>query len=184
MTLEDLGNLGEVVGALGVLASLAYLGIQIRQNTQALRTSTYQQLLDHIASINLAVVNAGDAGEIYATAARNGFVPGSTEHIRWRVFVLSSLRHWAHAHMQHEAGTLTDEQWKMLTHGLERVVGLPGFLPEWQALAAAYPSAFRAFIEERLAAAAALASPAGTAGRSGDAARPSPLQDPPARASP
>lgn len=184
MSLEDLGNLGEVVGALGVLASLVYLGIQIRQNTQALRTSTYQQLLDHIASINLAVVNAGDAGDVYATAARNGFVPGSTQHIRWRVFVLSSLRHWAHAHMQHEAGTLTDEQWRMLTHGLERVVSLPGFLPEWQALAPAYPTAFRAFIEEKLAAASGAAPGNDTAGRPSGTDQPPPTQESAARANP
>ena len=34
MTLEDLGNLGEFVGAIGVVVSLVYLALQIRQNTR------------------------------------------------------------------------------------------------------------------------------------------------------
>ena len=40
MTLEDLGNLGEFVAALGVGISLGYLAIQIRQNTAQLEQNT------------------------------------------------------------------------------------------------------------------------------------------------
>ena len=39
MTLADLGNIGEFVGALGVVASLIYLALQIRQNTRQLRNN-------------------------------------------------------------------------------------------------------------------------------------------------
>ncbi len=37
MTLEDLGNLGEFIGAFAVVVSLVYLAIQIRQNTAQIR---------------------------------------------------------------------------------------------------------------------------------------------------
>ena len=33
MTLQDLGNLGEILGAVAVVVSLFYVGSQIRQNT-------------------------------------------------------------------------------------------------------------------------------------------------------
>ena len=36
MTLQDLGNLGEFVGALVLIASLGYVALQIRQNTRTL----------------------------------------------------------------------------------------------------------------------------------------------------
>ena len=55
MTLEDLGNLGEFVAAIGVIASLVYLALQIRQNTASLRSSTHQQLAQ------LSVVQVGGA---------------------------------------------------------------------------------------------------------------------------
>ena len=42
MSLEDLGNIGELVAAIGVIASLIYLAIQIRQNTQSVRSSAVQ----------------------------------------------------------------------------------------------------------------------------------------------
>ena len=42
MTLQDLGNIGEFVGAIGVVTSFVYLAIQIRQNTRAIRLSSMQ----------------------------------------------------------------------------------------------------------------------------------------------
>ncbi len=35
MSLEDLGNLGEFLGSIGVIVSLIYLALQIRQNTRS-----------------------------------------------------------------------------------------------------------------------------------------------------
>ncbi len=34
----ELGALGEFIGAFGVIASLVYVGLQIRQNTRAVRS--------------------------------------------------------------------------------------------------------------------------------------------------
>ena len=40
MTLEDLGNLSEFIGAIAVVISLIYLAIQIRQNTAQMRENS------------------------------------------------------------------------------------------------------------------------------------------------
>ncbi len=53
MTLEDLGNLGEFLSAIAVVVSLVYLAIQIRQNTTAVRNSTFQEAIrDQISGID------------------------------------------------------------------------------------------------------------------------------------
>ena len=46
MTLEDLGNIGELVAAVGVIISLIYLALQIRQNSRWLRASLEQSITD------------------------------------------------------------------------------------------------------------------------------------------
>jgi hypothetical protein len=38
MSLEDLGNIGELIAAIGVIISLICLALQIRQNTHAARS--------------------------------------------------------------------------------------------------------------------------------------------------
>ena len=40
MSPDDLGNIGEFVGSMGVVISLVYLAVQIRQNTRQLSQNT------------------------------------------------------------------------------------------------------------------------------------------------
>ena len=42
MNWEAIAAIGEIAGALGVIATLAYLSIQLRQNTKALHASSYE----------------------------------------------------------------------------------------------------------------------------------------------
>ena len=41
MSLEDLGNFGEFVGAIAVVVSMIYLAMQVRRNTQSLDTLAF-----------------------------------------------------------------------------------------------------------------------------------------------
>jgi len=44
LTLQDLGNIGEFVGAIGVVASLVYLALQIRQSSRQVSENTNSAL--------------------------------------------------------------------------------------------------------------------------------------------
>jgi len=46
MTLADLGNLGEFIGGIGVVVTLLYLAIQIRQNSVLIMAQTVQSAID------------------------------------------------------------------------------------------------------------------------------------------
>ena len=46
VTIQDLGSIGELVAAAATIATLAYLAAQVRQNTRALRSSTFQSISD------------------------------------------------------------------------------------------------------------------------------------------
>ena len=46
MNWEAAGAIGEIVGAIGVLATLIYLAAQIRDNTRSLQAASLQSVLD------------------------------------------------------------------------------------------------------------------------------------------
>jgi hypothetical protein len=54
--LRDLADLAELIGAVAVVLSLLYLAAQIRQNTRAVRGSTYQAGTDSVTSFMSLVV--------------------------------------------------------------------------------------------------------------------------------
>ena len=47
MNWEAIGAVGEVAGAIGVIATLTYLAVQIRQNTKAIRGATLDSITEH-----------------------------------------------------------------------------------------------------------------------------------------
>jgi hypothetical protein len=44
MTFQDLGGIGELIGGIGVIATLLYLAAQIRANTRSVRVSNHQEV--------------------------------------------------------------------------------------------------------------------------------------------
>lgn len=93
LTLDDFGNLGEVVSAIAVVISLLYLGVQIRQSTRSVRSASFQELLNHIAEVNLRVGENPEIAELYRVASERAFEPGSSDTLRYRAFVQTTLRH-------------------------------------------------------------------------------------------
>lgn len=56
-TIQDLGALGELIGAIGVLITLIYLAHQINQNTQQLHQNTLTAKAAAYKSDEMAEVN-------------------------------------------------------------------------------------------------------------------------------
>ncbi len=74
MTIQDLGALGELIGSVAVLATLIYLTLQTRQNTQAIQgqldaasmTASCNQLMMIATSSELAEEQRRDYGDLMA----------------------------------------------------------------------------------------------------------------------
>jgi hypothetical protein len=72
MDLQLLANLGDAIGGLGVVVSLLYLAIQIRQNTKAVRSSSYHQAAEQTWNYCLAVAQDESLAEILARRMAGG----------------------------------------------------------------------------------------------------------------
>ena len=57
MSISELGSLGEFISSIAVLVTLAYLALQIRQNTHATRAASHHAITDALNQVNLAFAN-------------------------------------------------------------------------------------------------------------------------------
>lgn len=64
MTLADLGSIGEFVSSIGVIVTLIYLAIQVRQNTQAMRESQRIARVDAMTTRNDMIERSASQGAI------------------------------------------------------------------------------------------------------------------------
>jgi len=143
MTIMELGALGELLGAIGVIATLVYLSIQIRQNTRSLEASqrlalaqTYQMRSDALQHMLVEAASSTIGGIIYKVTAAGypddiGALDTLTpeERSRFRQWHIAQQAHWDNMHFQYQQGFLDEEYYRD-----EFVKRVQRLWPAWQAL--------------------------------------------------
>lgn len=92
MNWEAAGAIGEIVGALAVFATLLYLAIQLRHNTQALRSSTFQDISASTAINMQMIATTPGMSELIVKAQAGLDALNEEEQIRFGAMILSSFR--------------------------------------------------------------------------------------------
>ena len=69
MTIQDLGSIGELIGAVATIATLVYLALQIRQNTQSVRIAAEMDVSHQFADWCGRVVEDPNLGRIWDAAS-------------------------------------------------------------------------------------------------------------------
>jgi hypothetical protein len=92
MNWQALGAIGELVGALAVFVTLLYLAIQLRLNTKALRSSTFQDISVSTAMNMQLIATTPGMSELILKAQAGLDALNEEERIRFGAMIMSSFR--------------------------------------------------------------------------------------------
>ena len=149
MSLEDLGNIGELVAAIGVIASLVYLAVQIRQNTQTVRASTFQAISDSAQSRLFALQNVENA-RVWRIGMSEPMKLNEDERMLYILMIATTARGWDNLYYQHRSGLLDAPYWAGYAKTIKALVRTAGFRYFWQHRMGQFSPEFESFIEESL----------------------------------
>jgi hypothetical protein len=132
VTLEDLGNVGEFVGALAVVASLIYLAVQLRQNTKQMvengeeaRLAALERAVQASSQLRLAMIRDAGVADIWIRGSRNLTDLDEQDALRFYMLVSDVLFNHETYFMRCQ---LTDpERWPPWRNTLRRLLVYPGF---------------------------------------------------------
>lgn len=130
MTLEDLGNLGDFVGGLAVIATLLYLAVQIRQNTRILRTSA-EQTADPIAAI-ASIAQSPENAAVYHRGIANPDDLSEEERTHFYLLMASSFYVLHQGYRAYQLGTQTEDTWQWQSRALQFYSAQPGVREWWR----------------------------------------------------
>ena len=105
--------MAELAGVFGVVASLVFVGLEIRQGAKATRTATVQEIVDGWREINiwLATDQSWAEADLAFDEAEDpsqlGYVVGRTLQAGWRTI----FHQWMVGHYHFSQGTLQEELW-------------------------------------------------------------------------
>ena len=133
-TIQDLGAIGEFVGALGVIITLVYLAYQIRQNTVQLEQNIVAARAGALGSSSLAVrenrrsiYESGEMSEIYLRGNSDPQGLSELELHRYRMAMQNITESMFDIYNQTAVTNYSPETWATQGAALvKRVLGTPG----------------------------------------------------------
>ena len=152
MNWEALGAIAELIAAFGVIATLAYLALQIKQNTRAMRTASFQSATDSLNQANLTAASSQEISEAIEKSMTGGFdeLDPVTKR-RYFYLVLSILRVFETAYYQKDNGLLEQESWHRYDHSLRNVMLVSeGFIDWWSNQRFGFTKEFSEYVNEAI----------------------------------
>jgi hypothetical protein len=131
MTLQQAADLGQVIGAVAVLASLLFVGLQIRQNTRSQKVVAVDSLAAAISAINVPAIASPDLGNALAKAMQDWGSATRDQRIIAHYFLFSYFKLAENGWYQQKNGVLDQDQWTGWETMLRMFYHSPGVQAAW-----------------------------------------------------
>ena len=142
-----LGAIGEIVGALAVVASLVYVAAQIRLNTSAIKADTAREVVAAIRSINHLIASDAELNRIFMTWLEDPDSLEREEYARGVQVVHNMLRTIEDTHAQYLRGNLEPDTWASWSRMFADYLRSPGIQAYWALRRDFFSPAFREYMD-------------------------------------
>lgn len=148
MTLSDLANISEFVGAIGVIASLIYVGMEVRRNTKAQRAQAYETVTSGYMSVVQVMAEHPDTIAKGFSSSYEDFRQFSDGE-KLIIFGLfySFFKHFEQIYAQYSQGLIGDEDWEAWNEHIRMQFHQPGVQWWWQLRRSSYSKPFRTYLD-------------------------------------
>jgi hypothetical protein len=148
LKLSELANIAEVIGAFAVVISLVYVGVQVTDNTRAMRSATASATSDAISSWYGDLGGNLQASTIMLNGISNPKSLSREEMAQFIYLVHGLLLQYQYAYYLSREQTLDPGLQQSLTYNLLGVREQPGFVLFWQQRREVFEPGFRAFVDD------------------------------------
>ena len=151
MNLQDLGNIGEIVGALGVVLSVAYLAIQVRRNTQSLDASIDAMYVDFYLRWTETFSASSENSRLLRIGLNDPAELTDDETAHFSVCFVRFIMILEGLHSLHTRGVIASDRWRAAKTDIISFLGTPGGSLFWKGHRQGFSEDFRVAVDEVLA---------------------------------
>lgn len=147
VTIQELGSLGELIAAIATVATLVYLAVQIRRNTQATRAASFHSIGDSMNHVNVAVSQNPELADIWLRGSDDRSSLSDQERLRYDNLLLSYFHVFETMHYQAGVGVGERSLLRAEERSLAALLSTPGVRDWWAQNPYAFGSEFRSYLE-------------------------------------
>jgi len=152
MNWDAIAAIGQVVGAVLVGVTLVYLAIQLRQNTAAMKSSTFLSVSTLMGSNMEIFATHADVAPLFIKAQAGLDALTAVERVRFGFLMMMAFRRVETVVVQRHLGAIDPD----LTHGFERSalssLRAPGTRQWWETARGGFSDLFATWVDQQLAA--------------------------------
>ncbi|MFK7864833.1 MAG: hypothetical protein AB8B95_11480 [Pseudohongiellaceae bacterium] len=126
MNWDALGAIGEIIGAIAVIATLVYLSIQLRQNTQAVRSSALDSSISALSVIRDRILSDKEIAELYISGCEDPESLDSADLTRYRMLLTNILLAIMNLYENHKHAGLSESFWTNIKPNVQRTFSSKG----------------------------------------------------------
>jgi hypothetical protein len=147
MNLNDLANLGQIVGAIGVMITLVYLAVQIRGNTKVASAQARHALSEFV--LRISIFRAEHADRFAKLESGAELTDGDRQFRYWShvQFLLHAETYFHH----HELGLMPDAHWRGYARYMTKYIQWRGFREVWDDIGPSFSEDFARWVDGLLA---------------------------------
>lgn len=145
MSLEQASFVAQIVSAVAIIASLIFVGVQLRQATRAVRNSASQAHSSIYTQIVSPLIEAGDFAAIWHRTITNPASASDVEWVRFVAYCSSLFRFYEASRVQWLHGQLDKEHWQTIEEQVRTLATQPGVQAWWKLRGHWHSAAFQAW---------------------------------------
>lgn len=144
MNWEAIGAVGEIIGAIAVFATLAYLAVQVKQANRIADVSNVKDIYERLGAVNFSLAVDADLGALLIRGSKADQLAdlSDTDRIRLQGWIRNLCNIWVTANIARDSGQLSDRTFNMLFDDAAANIkaASPAMLVLWKRVRKSYPA--------------------------------------------
>jgi len=145
LKLSEWANVAEIIASIVIVASLAYIGMEVNQNTKALQTDSYQTMTGLLIELDIAQASSEDLNRIVLLAEAS---PSDISAEEWERFVrIAFARYglWEYLFLSYQDESISKGQWAAFEPFLRGFACKRGYRRFWEEQKSAFSNPFKEY---------------------------------------
>lgn len=143
MSMEQLAYLAEVLGVLGIVASLIYVGRQLQQTTLQMKVGAASERLQLFNQFWFRIAHDREFAELWLKGHAQYSTLDEVDQLRVQSFESAGLSTWSFFFELHEAEVLAESQWSEQVRDFEMIGRREAMREAWKSNKSRYSGPFQ-----------------------------------------
>ena len=149
--LSDMASIAEVIGAVAIVVSLIYVGVQVKDSTRAVRSATANETSAALSTWYREIGTDPEAGRVFLDRMTNPELLSREELFRFIFLAHSVMLEFQAVFYLAQEGTLDPELQASITNTLLAVKDQPGMALYWEQRGNLFQPSFQTYFNALIA---------------------------------